>query len=807
MIVKVLAFVIGIWVLQHQARLPSVWWLIAATTFSSCVFISVYRFIGQSSIHRGKLRYFYAVINSVAIFLMGVIWAAVAADVRLSDYLPHRWEKQAILIEGVVSTLPEQNAHYERFRFKVEKVLTPNAVVPRQLGLSYYYPNSFQAAFKPLNSAVVHAPLFHVGERWRLTVKLKRPHGVLNPHGFDFESWALSENMRATGTVQRKEVLTKLDTFVWRPHYLVEQMRARLQSRLQRVLENAPYVGVIQALVIGDDSDIEVDTWQLLLRTGITHLMSISGLHITMLSGMAFACFYAIWRRFPLCVLMLPARKAATIAGIATACCYAFIAGFSVPTQRTFYMLMILGLSLWFGRQYRAIDVLAFALLVVVLIDPWAVNAAGFWLSFGAVALITFAFNGRIGQHHWLTGAIKTQWAVTIGMLPLLLILFNQSSVISPVANAIAIPVVSFFVTPLALLGSFLQIDWPIQLSHLMLTYLMQVLHHLDQLPITVWQQQAPQPWTFFLAMTGALMLLLPRGVPLKMFGVFAFLPIFLIKSDRPVIGDMKVTVLDVGQGLSVHVQTKGHDFLYDTGSKFSQQSDAGMRVVVPYLRGEGVSHLDGLMISHDDIDHSGGAQTIINNIPTSWVSSSYAFPILTQSIKTLRCQAEQVWYWDNVKFEVLYPNTALDDLTLKDNNKSCVLKVSSAGGSLLLTGDVEKKVERSLLAQENFARLKSDVMLVPHHGSKTSSSVNFLSAVKPMISIATVGYLNRFHHPVEKILNRYHDVGSQVFRSDQHGAIILMFTAKNGVAKPIKVSTWRTLAKRYWSDTANEYE
>lgn len=807
MIVNVLAFVIGVWVLQHQANLPSTLWLIVATIFSIFTFISIDWQLGQSTFNHSQLRYVYLVVKRVAMFLVGVIWAAVTAEVRLHDELPHRWEKQAILIEGVVSTLPEHSPRHERFRFTVEKVLTPHAVVPKQIGLSYYYPNSFQASYQPFNANVNHERLFHVGERWQLTVKLKRPHGVLNPHGFDFESWALSENMRATGAVRVKESLIKVDHFVWRPHYVVERIRAALQSHLKRALINAPYVGVIQALVIGDDSGMQVDTWQLLLRTGITHLMSISGLHITMLSAMAFGFFYAVWRRVPSFVLLLPARKAATLAGIATACCYAFVAGFSVPTQRTFYMLMVFGLSLWFGKQFRMIDVLAVALLVVILIDPWAVNAAGFWLSFGAVALIAFAFNGRIGHQHWLSGAVKTQWAVTIGMLPMLLILFNQSSVIAPVANAFAIPVVSFFVTPLALFGAFLQIDWPIQLAHLILTYLMRVLHWLDQLPLTVWQQHAPKPWTFFLAMMGALILLLPRGFPLKMFGIVAFLPILLIKPDRPAIGDMKVTVLDVGQGLSVHVQTKEHDFLYDAGSRFGEQSDAGLRVVLPYLRGEGVDHLDGLMISHDDIDHSGGAQTIINDLSTAWVSSSYGFVSPAQSIKTHLCQAGQEWHWDNVKFEVLYPNASLEDLKLKDNNKSCVLKVSSAGGSLLLTGDIEKQVERFLLAQENHVKLKSDVMLVPHHGSKTSSSVNFINAVQPQISIATAGYLNRFHHPVEKILNRYHDVGSQVFRSDQHGAVIMIFTAKNGVAEPIKVTTWRTLAKRYWSDIINKGE
>lgn len=297
-------------------------------------------------------------------------------------------------------------------------------------------------------------------------MRLKRPHGTANPHGFDFESWALSENIRATGSIKNNTENKKLNTFVWRPSYVIEHLRENIKQRISHVLAGKPYIGIIEAWVMGDDSQIAVDDWQVFLRTGVSHLVSISGFHITMLSGLAFGFVSFFWRRVPGLMMRLPTRKAAVIAGVITGLAYALIAGFSVPSQRTFYMLLVFAVALWSGRQLLISQVLAIALFIVVLLDPWAVNAPGFWLSFGAVAMLAYALDARIGQIHWFRAALQTQWAVTIGMLPLLLVMFNQASIVSPIANAFAIPLISFVVTPLALLGSFLAIDAPLNLSY-----------------------------------------------------------------------------------------------------------------------------------------------------------------------------------------------------------------------------------------------------------------------------------------------------------------------------------------------------
>ncbi|MEO6118187.1 MAG: DNA internalization-related competence protein ComEC/Rec2, partial [Methylotenera sp.] len=660
-------------------------------------------------------------------------------------------------------------------------------------------------------------------------VRLKRPHGTQNPHvsvrrgkmdsifplltldpGFDFESWALSENIRATGSIKTKAGLKKLKDFVWKPKYIVEHLREKVQQRINTVFGDKPYSGIIQALVIGDDSQIAADDWQVFLRTGTSHLMSISGIHITMLAGSAFGLTGFIWRRNPKLVMRLPTRKAATLAGAIAALLYTLIAGFSVPSQRTFYMLMVFAIALWSGRQLVITQVLAMALFIVVIIDPWAVSSPGFWLSFGAVAMLGFALGARVGQLHWLKAALQTQWAVTIGMLPLLLVMFNQTSIISPFANAFAIPLISFVVTPLALLGSFLPIDAALNLSYQALNVCMVALKWLNQLPIVTWQQHAPPVWTLLPAMIGVIWLLLPRGFPMRWLGLIGFMPMLLIPPVRPMMGDMKVTVLDVGQGLSVVVQTATHTLLYDTGPTYGAQADAGSRIAVPFLRGAGVKKLDGLIVSHNDNDHSGGMQSVITLMPVAWLASSFSPEVeAVKSMKKISCFAGQRWMWDGVEFEMLHPGfESYRDAILKDNNRSCVVKVTSQAGSVLLTGDIEKEAELELLNRDA-AKLNSDIMIAPHHGSKTSSTSDFIAAVAPSVTIFTTGYLNRFGHPKPLIAERYQTFNSLLYRSDYDGALTLDFKASTDAnlnSEPnISITSWRTQNRRYWQDSYTE--
>jgi competence protein ComEC len=420
--------------------------------------------------------------------------------------------------------------------------------------------------------------------------------------------------------------------------------------------------------------------------------------------------------------------------------------------------------------------------------------------------MLSFALGGRIGHTHWLKASLQTQWAVTIGMVPLLLIMFNQVSIVSPFASAIAIPLISFIVTPLALLGSFLSIDFVLKFAYHALDICMMLLSWLNQLPDIVWQQHAAPLWTLLPAIVGVLWMLLPRGVPVRWLGYLGFLPMLLIAPQRPNMGDMKVTVLDVGQGLSVAVQTATHTLLYDAGGKYSEQADAASRIVLPFLRGEGVSKLDGFIVSHNDTDHSGGMPTMLAQMPVSWLASSLPESAeRNNNIRHMRCFTGQRWVWDGVDFQIMHPEfETYTDTALTDNNRSCVLKITSAAGSLLLAGDIERPAEAELIKQQKNNQdaifLKSDVMIAPHHGSKTSSSVEFIDEVQPDLTVFTAGYLNRFRHPRPEIVKRYENAQSKMLRSDYHGAITLEFVADHLNAK-VKATGWRKQNRRYWHD------
>lgn len=782
-----LMFVSGAWVLQQLAALPSLRW------FSLLLILAIPLLLLRK---RPAWLWFRRLGWLLFAAAAGFMWAALFAQIRLADELPHAWEGQDVTLVGVVASLPQAHERGQRFEFDVEQVLTPNATVPEHVSLTYY---SVQFADRKTETQTgVDSPVFHAGERWQLTVRLKRPHSTINPHGFDFEAWALERNIRASGYVRKDESNRLLTAFVPQPAYMVELAREKIRARMAEVLAGREYAGILQALAIGDEDAIAQEDWQIFLRTGTNHLMSISGLHITMLAGLMFGVVYQLWRRSQRLTLRLPARKAATLAGLAIAMLYALIAGFSVPTQRTLYMLAVLAAALWFGRNIAISRVLACALLLVVLLDPWAVLAPGFWLSFGAVALIAYVAGGRLQQPHWLRTAINTQWAISLGLLPLLLVLFQQVSLVSPLANALAIPLISFAVVPLTLLGAILPLDSALYVAHWIMSACMQLLQWLAQLPSSTWQQQAPPAWTLAVAMLGISWMLLPRGLPLRWIGLAGLLPMLLLQQPGPSPGAMQVAVLDVGQGLAVVVRTAEHALLYDAGPRYSSQSDSGSRIVLPYLRAAGIGRLDGMIVSHDDNDHSGGMDSILAQMPVAWMASSLPVHEPAPAIaRHVPCYAGQSWNWDGVRFDMLAPSlSSYQRQTIKDNNRSCVLRVSSDFGSLLLPGDIEREVEALLLEDEE-ALLQSDVLIAPHHGSKTSSSDGFVAAVQPEAVIFTVGYRNRFGHPKSAVLQRYEDIGSRIYRSDVDGAILLDFSQQQGIA----IRRWRAEAGRYWHD------
>lgn len=776
----ILAFVFGVWWLQQQATLPGTAW------FAASLLIPL-----PWLLRRHALPFRFTLL--LAGMLAGVLWAAMVAHLRLADALPMAWEGRDIQVVGVVASLPQLQERGERFLFDVERVETEGAVVPSRLSLARYF-----AGFHDRSPALAESE-FRPGERWRLTVRLKRPHGTYNPHGFDFEAWALERDIRATGYMRQHPGDARLSTLVPYPAYLVERLRESVRARFHSVLGDAPHAGILLALAIGDDDAIPDADWETFRKTGVIHLVSISGLHITMVAGLAFLVVQGVWRRSEKCVLRLPARKAATVAGLGVALAYALLAGFSVPTQRTVYMLATLAAALWWGRGASMSLALCWALFAVVLLDPWAVIAPGFWLSFGAVALLAYAGSHRLRQEGWFRASLRAQWVIALGLTPLLLALFQQVSVISPLANAVAIPLVSLVVTPLALLGAVIPADAILHLAHAVMEECMRLLQLAADWPLAVWQQHAPPAWTIGAAVASVIWLLLPRGFPMRWAGVAGLAPMFLLLPPLPGPGELRMTVLDVGQGTSVLLRTAHHALLYDTGPRYSAEADSGNRIIAPFLRGEGVGKLDGMLVSHDDLDHAGGALSLLKGIPVAWMASPLpnGHPLHGYARRDVLCYAGQGWTWDGVHFEVLHPALESYAAEAKDNDLSCVLKATSPYGSVLLAGDIERLSEGELIARAGEG-LRADVLLVPHHGSKTSSTPAFLEKVHPAGAVFTVGYRNRFGHPKKEVVDRYRALGSGLYRTDRDGTVMFDFRQQG----EIEVGRWRRMAPRYWHDS-----
>ncbi len=726
--------------------------------------------------------------------LLGVGYAKHRAEYRLSQELPREWEGRDIELIGVVSSLPTINETGTRFPVEVEKIITADASVPDNISVSWYVETNRKT------EEVTLPPTITPGDRWHFTVRLRRPHGTANPGSFDFEAWALERNIRATGYIRQKGANAKLSESTSGFLFDVDRQRMAIRDRMMTTLKGEPYAGVLVALAIGEQNAVPAAQWKTFWRTGTGHLVSISGLHITMVASLLYWLSFHGWARLSRLAARIPAQRVAAVVGALTSLAYSLIAGFSVPTQRTFFMLLAVAIALFIGRGLSGSRILAFALFAVVLLDPWCVLAPGFWLSFGAVAMIFFVTANRTGRISALNGAFKTQLAVTLGLLPMTLALFQEVSVISPIANAFAIPVVSWVVVPLTLIGAVVPFDFVLHLAHWVMSMTYEVLVWLASVPDAVWQSHSPQPWTVALAMLGVVILLLPRGVRQRWVGLVAMLPMFLVLPPAPKPGEVWVSLLDVGQGLATVVRTSHYTMLYDAGPKWNPDADSGNRIIVPYLRAEGIRSLDAFVITHADDDHSGGARSVIDARNPKWVMTSVDADsdYLENAKEVMRCEVGDSWRWDGVDFDVLHPHKTAYDESRSTNNVGCVIKITAPGGTVLMTADIEKLTESELIARVP-DELKSDVLIVPHHGSKTSSTEAFIDAVQPSLALIPVGYRSRFRHPHPLVVARYADRNIPIRRTDMEGAITLKF-AVDANGNP-RIESYRASNKRYWTD------
>ncbi len=723
--------------------------------------------------------------------VLGLCWATSYGQQLLSEQLPDEWQGIDLQVSGVVVGLPV--AHYRnkqvfhQFDFSPESPLCISGVLSvteqqcidgiNKLRLKWYRD-------EPVES----------GQRWQITVRLKKPMGFANPGGFDYQTWLIARGYSATGYVRNSAENMPLGAV----RFSVDRVRSLIANKIDQsggVLINK---NIIKALLIGDKSGIDSAQWELFSRTGISHLMVISGLHVGFLSSLGFV----IGRRFAQLAMRSNADHWGAFLAITLAVIYAAAAGFSLPTQRALIMVFVWMSALIAYRHIAASEALIIALLLCLLIDPLAPFSVSFWLSFCAVAFIFYGSVGRRQKNQRWQKSLLSQYLVFVGLMPVLASLLGQVSLLSPLANLVLIPIFSLIVVPFNLIaGLMLVINKEIsfylwQYLDVLITYCLSYIQWLDAaidqgalyirgLPIAVQ----------LLSVLAVGIMLLPRGMPVRWLAVVLMLPLFVYRPAAMAVGDLRLTVIDVGQGLSVLIETQHHNVLLDTGPSYGDSFSAASSAVIPLLRHRGISVLDNLILSHGDNDHIGGYDHLSKDIFIKSIAYGEKLNYILPSSK--QCEHGAGWSWDGIQFEFIYPDAEQLDgshKSLSANNQSCVVKVSSGDVQFLLPGDIEAKVERKLIAAMP-DDLAANILVAPHHGSATSSTQGFVDTVGAEHVVFSSGYRNQFNHPRSDVVARYRKTAAQLHYTAEAGAIT--FSVAEG--KLQNVTHYRDSMLGYW--------
>lgn len=727
---------------------------------------------------------------------LGLCYGVIAGHRLLENQLLDNLAEQDLVVEGQVIDLPQENNRRQLFTFKVKRAYSP------------YHPD---AVFNPFPQKITISSYSDIrvktGEQWRLTVKLKKPRGFVNPGGFDYQASLLRRSVGATGYIRDGQNV-KLQE---QPTFSMDVLRYELQQWLIKK-SKSPEKGILVALLVGDTSLVDKDHWGEMIKTGTNHLIAISGLHLGFFAIVGFFLGNLIGRFVQLFWHKYPSMMSGYIFSVSLTLFYSVIAGLNIPTIRTLIMLASVQLALLWRRSFRARDTLLIALVLVLLYDPLAAYDMGFWLSFCAVTMLIFCFSGRIAlvqnntlgmtSKNHLIVFVKTQWVMFIGLLIPLAVLIHTSSLLAPPANFIAIPIITFFVVPCLILSALCHFsffgaesfflhcaEWSMSVVHEWLNYLL-VMGNGKFNPLINFNS-----WAIFLAVLSVFLMLLPRGLSNKYLGAAGLLLALIIPLKQ--LPDLQILVFDVGQGTAVFVRTPHHQLLYDAGPLYTENFDAGSGIIVPYLQSQGVQYLDKLVVSHNDQDHSGGlsgvlASTKVNQL---WLGEPDKFHGQARDPVAENCHEQKPWQWDQVNFRFI---TWPIQPQAKANNHSCVLLVEFNGHKILLTGDIEKEVEHILLAQESLTSV--DILLAPHHGSHTSSTAEFVAQVHPQTVIYSAGFHNQHGHPHADIQARYLAAGSIPLNTAFNGA--LEFIWRGDLASVIQ---YRQASKRYWFDANDE--
>ena len=689
------------------------------------------------------------------VLLFGIGFAGLHADHVLGGQLPASLERPALEIQGRIAELPVHEPRRTRFEFVVDDDTSqPEALRGKRIRLGWF-DEDIQARAR-----------LQAGSRWAFPVELRTPMGLRNPGASDGEKHALAARIAATGHVMEPVLARRLA-----PPSGIAAWRERRSGRLAASVpsESSRYV---RALALGDTRALDETDWSRLRAAGLTHLIAISGFHVGLVAGFFAMLAAAVWWLFPGFCRWLPRPFAAGLGAILGACLYAALTGFAVPTLRTAVMIAALVTARCLRRRQRLADTLSLGCIVLLLLDPLAVLGAGFWLSFAGVAWLLWCLPADQGPRRWamLHGFLAAQAVATLGLLPLTVLLFGQASFAGPVANLAAVPWWSLVVVPLALLGVLAETlhpdlgQWPWLAAAWCFDLLWPMLARIADSPLAMAWLPEPRWHAWPLAMLSAFWLLLPRGLPGKPLALLLWLPLLCPPRDLPAHGEAELTVIDVGQGLSVLVRTARHSLLYDMGQATPDGFDAGSRAVVPALHALGVRRLDTAVVSHGDNDHAGGWSAVSRSFPVAALLAPEGSPVPG----LVACRAGQSWQWDGVRIRVLHPSAWFPYL---GNEASCVLRIESAHGNALLTGDIGHFVEAKLL-RDDPESVRNDVVLVPHHGSAGSSDEVFVAATGARLALVSSGAGNRFGHPRKDVVQRWCHAGAEVVDTARAGAI-----------------------------------
>lgn len=709
--------------------------------------------------------------------LFGFAWTAMYAHLSLAQQLSPLREPAEWQVVGKVMSLPEHEARRTRFRFLIQSAESDTSLNGRSIVLSWY--DDFGVSMPGPRLKL------RAGETWRFHVRLRAPRSLRNPGGFDRERYALVQGIAATGYIRKPQSAQRMQNArglaAWR-----EAMSARIGQGIK-----ARSSRFIRAMALGDTRGLTDEDWELLRATGLTHLIAISGFHVGMVSA-AFAMLVGlIWRVHVALPKALPRPQAISLAAALAGVGYAAVAGFALPTVRTALMMIVWALARMGRRPAQVTDTLAMVLVAVLLFDPLSPLAAGFWLSFAGVAWLSWALPADSAMPLW-RGFLSAQAVATLGLLPLTVVLFGQASLAGPWINLLAIPWWSLVVVPLSLLGLLAEslvsgaglLPW--RWAAFCFDLLWPLIVDLGRSDFALWWLPESPAWALPLALLGAAWLMMPRGTPGKALSLFLWWPLLWPDLRRPAPGDAQITVIDVGQGLSVIVRTAHHALLYDTGPATRDGFDAGERAVVPTLRALGIARLDRIVLSHGDNDHAGGYAGIVR---TQRPTETWMPPRMPWQASRHACHSGVDWRWDGVRFRFLHPSAEFPYL---GNESSCVLRIDARRGSVLLMGDIGEVIERDLVRRG--VPLRADIVLAAHHGSAGSSDPAFVKATGARLVLVSSGHGNRFGHPRPEVVARWRNAGAEVLDTARSGAL-QVWLEPQGVA----VRERRHAYRRFW--------